>query len=76
MGINYMCPFTVRDELVTVKYKSRITALQEQVRVLEEAANVDTAERSKTLKDLATERGVFSDGFNIQGGRKLGGRKG
>jgi hypothetical protein len=40
-----------------VQYKTRVTALQEQVKILEDAAKTDNSERSKTLKELATERG-------------------
>lgn len=40
-----------------VQYKARVASLQEQVNNLEEAAKADTTERSKTLKELTTERG-------------------
>ena len=49
--------FFCRDESLVAKYKSRVTALQEKVRALEEGAQLDNAERSKSLKELATERG-------------------
>lgn len=47
-----------RDELLVVQYKARVTTLQEQVKILEEAGKIDNTERSRTLKELATERGV------------------
>lgn len=48
-----------RDELLVVKYKGRVTILQEQVKILEDAAKRDNTGRSRTLKELATERGAW-----------------
>ena len=58
------CPLSIatavcREELHVVQYKARVATLQEQVRILEEAAKTDNTERSKTLKELATERGTY-----------------
>lgn len=39
------------------RHKAKLTSLQEQVKVLEEATDSDNAERTRTLQELSAERG-------------------
>ena len=46
-----------REEVVLVQHKARVSALQEQVRALEEAASYGNTDKTRTLKELSAERG-------------------
>ncbi len=46
-----------RDEVYTAKHKAKIKSLQEEIKILEEAARKENRDRSNTLKELAVERG-------------------
>ena len=47
-----------RDELKTAQHKTKVKALQEQIRVLEDITSTENSDRDKTLKELKAERGT------------------
>ena len=52
-----MNEWSLRDELFVTKQKAKVVALEEKVRLLEEAASSNSTDKSRSLKELATERG-------------------
>lgn len=44
-----------------MQHKAKVAGLQEQVKLLEETAAAGNADRSRTLKELAAERGMWTE---------------
>lgn len=41
-----------------MKHRAKVASLQEQVKLLEDATSAGNTDRSRTLKELAAERGM------------------